>query len=82
MVTRLEGRKEELEHCETALKDYLLRKSLRSNDPTREKDGRIVEPNYGGDNDGHANSTFNSVATFDVNNAMDNECIGREKQFS
>ena len=60
----------------------MLRKSSRSNDPTRDKDGRIVEPNDEGDVEGDANSTFNSVASFDMNDAMDNECIVREEKFN
>ena len=78
----MEGHKEELERCETALKNYLLRKPLRSNVPTRDKDGRIVEPNDEGDDDGNDDSVFNSVPSFDMNHPMDNECIGREEQFS
>ena len=53
-----------------------MRVASHSNDPVRDKEGRVVIPIDGGDD-----NSVNSVQSFDPTNPIDNDLIGREENF-
>ena len=75
LTTRLQTRTEELEEREEALSNFLVKMASKSSNPVRDEEGRVVQPT--GDLD-----SVHSAASFDPEDPIDNECLGREENIT